>query len=84
MQPFLAYTTKTQTTFTLNSESFYNHEADSDDEWTIPINAEVSQLVKLGGQVTSFKFGYRHYVETPSGGPDYGITLQMTLLYPKL
>ena len=84
MQPFLAYTTKTQTTFSLNTESFYNHEADSGDEWTVPINAEVSQLMKLGGQVTSFKLGYRHYVETPSGGPDYGITLQMTLLYPKL
>ena len=84
LQPFVAYTTKTQTTFTLNTESTYNHEADSGDEWTVPINVEVAQLVKLGEQMTQFKFGYRHYAETPSGGPDYGIRLQVTLLFPKL
>jgi hypothetical protein len=35
-------------------------------------------------QMTQFLVGYRHYAETPSGGPDYGIRLQMTLLFPKL
>jgi hypothetical protein len=84
MQPFLAYTTKTQTTFSLNTESFYNHEADSGDEWTVPINVTAGQIVKLGDQLTQFTVGYRYYAETPSGGPDYGIKLQMTLLYPKL
>jgi hypothetical protein len=84
LQPFVAYTTKTQTTFSLNSESTYNHEADSGDEWTVPINVTAAQLVKLGDQLTQFLVGYRHYAETPSGGPDYGIRLQMTLLFPKL
>jgi hypothetical protein len=84
MQPFLAYTTKTQTTFSLNTESFYNHEADSGDEWTVPINVTAAQLVKLGDQLTQFLVGYRYYAETPSGGPDYGIKLQMTFLFPKL
>ena len=84
LQPFVAYSTKTQTTFTVNSESTYNHEADSGDEWTVPINLTVAQLVKLGDQMTQFLVGYRHYAETPSGGPDYGVRLQMTLLFPKL
>jgi hypothetical protein len=84
MQPFLAYTTKTQTTFSLNTESFYNHEADSGDEWTVPINVTAGQIVKLGDQLTQFTVGYRYYADTPSGGPDYGIKLQMTFLFPKL
>jgi hypothetical protein len=62
----------------------YNHEADSGDEWTVPINVTAGQIVKLGDQLTQFTVGYRYYAETPSGGPDYGIKLQMTFLYPKL
>jgi hypothetical protein len=54
------------------------------DDWTVPINVTAAQLVKLGDQLTQFLVGYRHYAETPSGGPDYGIRLQMTLLFPKL
>ena len=83
LQPFVAYVTQTKTTFSLNTESTYNHEADSGDEWTIPINATVSQLVKLGDQITQFQVGYRHYADTPSGGPDHGIRLQVTFLFPK-
>lgn len=82
-QPFLAYNTKTHTTLSLNTESSYNHEADSGDEWTVPINATVSQLVKLGHQPVQFQLGYRHYADTPSGGPDHGIRAQVTFLFPK-
>jgi hypothetical protein len=40
LQPFIAYNTKTKTTFTLQTESTYSWE---EDEWTsVPINAKVS------------------------------------------
>ena len=45
VQPFVSYITKTKTTFTLNSESTYDW---NESQWTVPLNATVSQLVKLG------------------------------------
>ena len=47
LQPFLTYTTKTHTTFGVNTESTYNWE---NDEWTVPINFWVSQILKVGKQ----------------------------------
>ena len=46
MQPFAAYTTPTAMTFTLNSESTYDWEAD---ELALPANAVMSKVVKVGG-----------------------------------
>jgi hypothetical protein len=80
VQPFLAFTTKTYTTFGINTESTYNWKAS---QWTVPINATVSQLVKISGRPVSFLLGYRYYAEAPSGGPDWGLRFQVTLIYPK-
>ena len=80
LQPFLSYTTKTQTTWSINTESTYDWKAS---QWTVPINLSVSQLVKLGAQPVSFALGLRSYVERPEGGPDWGLRFTMTLLFPK-
>jgi hypothetical protein len=80
IQPFISYTTKTYTTFGLNTESTYDWEAS---QWTVPINATVSQLLKFGKQPVSFLLGYRNYVDAPTGGPDWGLRFQVTFLFPK-
>ena len=80
LQPFVAYTTKTYTTLTLNTESTYDW---NDDQWTVPVNLVVSQLVKIGGLPISFGLGYRDYVEAPDGGPDWGLRFVVTFLFPK-
>jgi hypothetical protein len=80
LQPFLSYTTKNQTTYGINTESSYNWETE---DWTVPINLTVSQLVKFGKQPVSLLLGYRYYADTPTGGPDWGIRFQVTLLFPK-
>ncbi len=80
LQPFLFYTTKKNTTFGINTESSYNWK---DEEWTVPINLTVSQLVKFGKQPVSLQLGYRNYVDTPTGGPDWGLRFQVTFLFPK-
>jgi hypothetical protein len=80
LQPFLGYTTKTYTTFTLNTETTYDwvtHEA------TAPMNFTVQQLVKIGKMPVAFQFGYRYYVEKPDGGPDWGLRFAITFLFPK-
>lgn len=80
LQPFLSYTTKTYTTFGLNTESTYNWEGD---EWTVPVNLTVAQLLKIGGMPVQFTVGGRAYAERPDGGPDWGLRFVVTFLFPK-
>jgi hypothetical protein len=79
LQPFLAYTTHTHTTFTINTESTYNW---VDDQWTIPLNPQVSQLLKLMDRPIQFTVGGRYYADAPGGGPDWGLRFVVTLLFP--
>jgi hypothetical protein len=80
IQPFVSYITSTKTTCTLNSESTYDWQKN---QWSIPLNLIVSQLVVLGGQPVQFSAGVRYYAEAPEGGPDWGLRLGITFLFPK-
>jgi hypothetical protein len=80
LQPFVSYTTKTHTTFSLNSESAYDWE---NSLWTVPLNLMISQLLKFGNQPVQFQLGGRYYPEKPQGGPDWGLRFTVTLLFPK-
>lgn len=80
MQPFVSFTTKKFTTFGLNTESSYNWEHS---QWTVPVNASVSQLLKLGKQPIQLALGGRVYADKPDGGPDWGLRLVVTFLFPK-
>jgi len=80
LQPFFSYTTKSFTTFGVNTESTYDWK---NNQWNVPINLSVTQLLKLGGQPMTFQLGYRYYAEAPDGGPDWGLRFALTLLFPK-
>ncbi len=81
LQPFLAYVTPTKTTFSLNTESTYDWK---DEEWSVPINAGVSQMFKVGPQILQVQLGARYWADSPPGGADdWGLRLAVTLLYPK-
>jgi len=80
LQPFVSYTTKTYTTFAINTESTYNW---TDSQWSVPLNAMVQQLVKIGKQPIALQLGYRYYAEGPSGGPEWGLRFAVTFLFPK-
>jgi len=80
LQPFLTFTTRKQTTFGLNTESTYDW---SNSQWTVPLNPNVSQLVKIRGKPVSFMLGGRYYAEKPANGPEWGLRFQITLLFPK-
>jgi len=80
LQPFLAYTTKKQTTFTLNTESTYDWEHS---QWTVPINAMAAQLVKVGKMPMQFQIGGKYYAEGPSTAPQWGIRFAVIFLFPK-
>ena len=80
-QPFLSYITKTKTTISLNTESTYDWE---NEEWSVPINFNVLQLLKIGPQIIQVGVGVRYWADSPDGGPqDWGARLQLTFLFPK-
>jgi hypothetical protein len=80
LQPFLSYTTKKHMTFGLNTESTYDWEGE---QWTVPLNASVSQLLKVGKLPLSLGVGVRPYLEKPEGGPDWGMRFVATFVFPK-
>lgn len=81
MQPFLAYTTKTFTTLTLNTESTYDWEGEA---WSVPINLMATQLFKIDGQPMSIQLGARYWADSPESGADgWGWRLAYTLVFPR-
>ena len=81
LQPFLAYTTPKAVTFTINSESTYDWEAE---QWTIPINALISKVIPIGGRPVSIQGGVRYWADAAGNGPDdFGLRFNVTYLFPK-
>ncbi|GGO83634.1 hypothetical protein GCM10011348_27880 [Marinobacterium nitratireducens] len=81
LQPFLSRTSPSATTYTVNLESTYDWKAE---EWSIPLNANVSKVLSLGEQLVSVGGGLRYWLDSPAAGPEgLGVRLQLTLLFPK-
>jgi hypothetical protein len=81
LQPFLTYTTPTQWTFALNTESTYDWEAE---QWSVPVNVNVSKLTRFGNQLVSLGGGLRYWADSPdSGAEGLGLRVTVTLLFPR-
>jgi hypothetical protein len=81
LQPFLSYTTPDAWSFTLNTESTYDWERE---QWSVPINALVSKVTKVGEQLVSVGGGVRYWADGPDSGPHgWGFRFVVTLLFPK-
>jgi len=49
----------------------YNHKADSDNAWTLPVAAGLSKTTIIAGRPWKFSLQYWHYIESPDTfGPD--------------
>ena len=79
IQPFVSFTTKTYTTFAVNTETTYDWQAE---HATVPMNVTIQQLIKIGKQPIAIQAGYRYYIEKPDGGPDWGLRFTITFLFP--
>ena len=81
LQPFVSYTTKTATTFSLQTESTYDWK---NKEWSVPINAAVSQVLKIGPQLLQLKLGARYWADSTDTGPEgWGFKMGVVFLFPK-
>lgn len=81
LQPFLNYTTKKATSFFLNTETNYDW---VNEEWSVPINFGVNQMVKFGKQPAQIGAGLRYWADSPVYGPqDWGARINLVFLFPK-
>jgi len=80
IQPFISYVNHSHTTFSLNTESTYDW---TEDQWTMPLNFQISQLLKIGGHPLQVFAGARYYAEKPENGPEWGLRFGLTMLFPK-
>ncbi|MFH0996856.1 MAG: transporter [Pseudomonadota bacterium] len=81
LQPFIAYTTKTKTTISLNTESTYDWHNSA---WSVPVNFAVAQLFRIGKQPMQLTAGVRYWAESPENGPEgFGARLVLTFLFPQ-
>ncbi len=80
MQPFVAYTTATAWTFSINTETTYNW---TSDEWSVPVNLGVSKVAAIGNQPISLFGGARWWAVSPDTGPhDFGFRFGITFMFP--
>ena len=80
-EPWLSYTTKSQTTFLTSVETVYDWNTE---EASIPVTFIVDQLFQIGKQYIQVGATVKYWAESPEFGPqDFGFRLQMTLLFPK-
>ncbi len=81
VQPFLTYTLPTATTFVLNTETTYDWE---NRQWSVPLIAGVTQVLRLGGQLVQLGVLGRYWAESPQLGPHgWGLRVNVTLLFPR-
>jgi hypothetical protein len=82
VQPFVAYTTPTAWTYSVQSETTYNWETE---KWSVPINVAISKLVRWGKLPVSLQAGVGYWAESPDAGPEgWRFRLQASFVLPKL
>jgi hypothetical protein len=80
MQPFVTKGFPSGLSIGLNTESTYDW---NQHQWTVPVNLNMFTITKWGKQLLQLGSGLRYYVEAPENGPEWGIRLTVTLLFPK-
>jgi hypothetical protein len=81
LQPFVSYTTHDAWTFALNTESTYNWK---NHDWAVPINLQVSKLVRVNKQPISLSGGLRYWAAAPDSGPQgLAFRVGITFLFPR-
>ena len=82
LQPFLSYQATHTVTYTVQSETTFNWEAD-DQETTFPINVLVSKLSSFGVFPASYQLGFGVFPVHPDIGPSWKIRGAIVLLLPR-
>jgi hypothetical protein len=82
-QPFVNYNLKKGWYLTTNPIITANWAADSSQQWTIPVGGGVGRVFKMGKYHVSFQGTVYHYSQSPRGGSDTQLQLQLQFLFPE-
>ena len=81
LQPFVAYTWPSAWTVSVQSESTYNWKSK---DWSVPVNAAVAKLVKIGKVPVSLQAGIGYWMTSPAAAPEgWRFRLQANIVLPK-
>jgi hypothetical protein len=80
IQPFFNHTFPSATSIVIQSESSYDWERE---EWTVPVNAGVTQVFAPGEQRLQLGLFGRAYLDAPDDAPDWGVRFVTTFLFPE-
>ena len=83
IQPFINYNLGRGLAIGTSPIITANWEAPSGQKWTVPLGAQVSQIVPIHKVPVNFLLGGYYNVERPDNGPDWSIRFQIALLFPK-
>ena len=81
LQPFISYTTQKHTSLALNTESTYDWR---NDQWTVPVNLTVSQLVKIGKLPVQFQVGGRCMLKLQTMVPTGACASRSPFFFPNI
>lgn len=81
LQPIVSYTACEAWTYTLQTEATYDWKVK---QWSLPIEASVAKLTRVGGQHVNLEAGVHYWAASPeSGAKGWGFSVTTTLLFPK-
>ena len=83
LQPFVAHSSKSGVTLTLSSETTANWNADSGEQWTVPLILQVSKVTRLGPFPFNMGLALGYYLEDPGSGPKWKLRMNFVLLLPR-
>jgi len=85
MQPFINYNFPSSPGryLTFSPIITANWEAESGEEWLVPLGLGIGQITRLGSQPVNLQAAFYYNVERPKGAPNYQVRLQFQLLFPK-
>jgi hypothetical protein len=80
VQPFAAVTFWKGTTLSVSTEAAYDWHAD---QWTVPLMAGFTQVIKLGELPIGLGVSGKYWADGPSSAPDWGVRFAVTLIFPR-
>jgi hypothetical protein len=83
IQPFVNYNFAGGWYLTSAPLIIANWEADSGDEWTVPVGGGVGRVFRLGKQPVNMRMAYFYNVEKPEFGAQWDLQVSFTLLFPQ-
>ena len=83
LQPFINYNLPGGRYFTSSPLITANWEADSGEQWTVPLGLGDGQIFKLGKAPVNGQISLYHNIEAPTNAADWQLRLQLQFMFPK-